>query len=114
MAGRELRRKKDPRIPELADALKILADPYRLRIMCFLSKGEGCACEVEDELGISQQLTSHHMHVLLDGGFLRLRKEGARFYYSIDRAFLQGVNEAFGDYLHHENVECGRTENAAC
>jgi len=113
MSGTEPRCKNDPRIPELAEALKTLADPNRLRIMCYLSKGESCACDIETELGISQQLTSHHVNVLKEAGFLKLRKEGTRYNYSIDRAFLKRVNESFGDYLDYRNAECGRRRGAA-
>lgn len=107
MEAREPKCKKDPRIVELAEALKILADPNRLRIMCFLSRGESCVCDIERELGISQQLTSHHVNVLKDGGFLDLRKEGTRYHYSIDTDFLKQVNEVFFEYLDHRNVGCG-------
>jgi DNA-binding transcriptional ArsR family regulator len=114
MSSNEPKCKKDPRIPELAEALKTLADPNRLRIMCYLSKGESCVCDIETELGISQQLTSHHVNVLKKAGFLKLRKEGTRYNYSIDRDFLKRVNETFGEYLDHRNVECGSRSGAAC
>ena len=114
MTKEEPRCKSDPRIVELADALKALADPSRLRIMCYLSRGESCVCEVEEELGISQQLTSHHLHVLMDGGFLKLRKEGTRYNYSIDRDFLERVNDVFGEYLDHRNVACGDRGSRVC
>ena len=114
MSGTEPKCKKDPRIPQLAEALKTLADPNRLRIMCYLSRGESCVCDIETELGISQQLTSHHVNVLKEGGFLKLRKEGTRYNYSIDRAFLKRVNESFGTYLDYRNVECGSRSGAAC
>ena len=110
MAGHEPKCKKDPRIVELAEALKILADPSRLRIKCLLSRGESCVCDIESELGISQQLTSHHVNVLRDAGFLKLRKEGTRYNYSIDRDFLKRVNEVFGEYLDYRNVGCGRKD----
>lgn len=114
MSVTEPKCKKDPRIPELAEALKTLADPNRLRIMCYLSRGESCACDIETELRISQQLTSHHVNVLKDGSFLKLRKEGTRYNYSIDKAFLKRVNEAFGEYLDYRNVECGQRSGAVC
>ena len=114
MSGTEPKCKKDPRIPELADALKTLADQNRLRIMCYLSRGESCVCDIEAELGISQQLTSHHVNVLKEAGFLKLRKEGARYHYSIDRDFLKRVNESFGEYLDHRNVECGKRPGVVC
>lgn len=107
MSGAKPRCTKDTRIPELAEALKTLADPNRLRIMCYLSRGERCVCDIESELGISQQLTSHHVNVLKDGGFLVLRKEGTRYNYSIDKEFLKRITGIFEDYLDYRNVECG-------
>lgn len=112
--SREPRCKSDPRIVELAEALKALADPSRLRIMCYLSRGESCVCDVESELGISQQLTSHHVNVLKDAGFLKLRKEGTRYNYSIDKEFLERIGGIFGEYLDFRNVECGTRESKAC
>jgi ArsR family transcriptional regulator len=110
----EPRCKRDPRIVELADALKTLAEPNRLRIMCYLSGGEKCACDIVAQLGISQQLTSHHVQVLKEAGFLKLRRDGTRYNYSIDRDFLKRVNEVFGEYLDHRNVGCGSRSRAAC
>ena len=114
MTSPEPKCKKDPRIPELAEALKTLADANRLRIMCYLSKGESCVCDIETELGISQQLTSHHVNVLKEAGFLKLRKEGTRYNYSIDRDFLERVNDVFGEYLDHRNVACGDRGSKVC
>lgn len=99
---------EDQRIPELAEALKVLCDPNRLRIICFLSGGERCVCEVERRLGISQQLTSHHLSVLREAGFLKVRKEGTWSYYSVDGERLRRVNEIFLHYLDHGKVEEAR------
>lgn len=114
MSSVEPKCKKDPRIPELAEALKTLADPNRLRIMCYLSRGESCVCDIETELGISQQLTSHHVNVLKDGGFLKLRKQGTRYNYSIDREFLKRVGDIFGEYLDYQNVSYGCHSGTIC
>ena len=91
----------DPGIVDLADGLKTLSDPNRLRIICLLLKGERCVCEVEREMGISQQLTSHHLNVLKESGFLFLRKEGTSSYYSVDRARLKKITGTFLTYLDH-------------
>jgi ArsR family transcriptional regulator len=97
--------RKDPRIVELADGLKTLSDPSRVRIICFLRDGEACVCDVEQHLGISQQLTSHHLHVLLDAGFLRMRKDGTRCLYSIDTNRLRGMYEIFEEYMDWKKVK---------
>jgi len=91
--------KDDPRIERLAEAMKVLSEPNRLRILCFLKRGERCVCEVEEELGISQQLTSFHLRVLRESGFLNSRREGVSFFYSIDKEFLRGVESTFNEYI---------------
>ena len=114
MSREELTCKWDPRIFQLADALKALSEPNRLRIMCYLSKGERCVCHVEEELGISQQLTSHHLNVLKDAGFLTVRKEGTMSNYSIDVEFLQRVDENFSNYLDYRKVTSEGAQTACC
>ncbi len=91
--------KDDPRIERLAKALRVLSEPNRLRIVCFLKKGERCVCEVERELGISQQLTSFHLRVLRESGFLRCRREGVSLYYSIDEEFLKDIGVTFNEHV---------------
>lgn len=110
--GSSLKCKDDPRIEHLAEALKVLSEPNRLRIVCFLKRGEKCVCEVEEELGISQQLTSFHLRVLKESGFLNSRRVGVSFYYSIDDDFLRSVENTFNEYVACQSVEEG--ERAAC
>jgi hypothetical protein len=45
---------------------------------------------------------------------VKLRKEGTKYNYSIDREFLKRVNESFGEYLDYCKVECGKRTSAAC
>jgi DNA-binding transcriptional ArsR family regulator len=110
--GPECRR--DPGINDLADALKALSDANRLRVMCFLSAGERCVCEVESELGISQQLASHHLNVLKDAGLLILRKEGTWSYYSIDVNNLKRANQQFMKYLDFTKVISQAASTTCC
>ncbi|MBC7246727.1 MAG: helix-turn-helix transcriptional regulator [Actinobacteria bacterium] len=115
MVGREtLRCVADPEIIELAEELKILSDPNRLRIMCLLLRGERCVCEVEKELGISQQLASHHLNVLREDGLLRVRKEGTSSYYAVAEDKLDRVVEAFLRYLGHRGRREGENGDACC
>lgn len=92
----------DPGIVDLAEGLKSLSDPNRLRIVCLLLKGERCVCEVERELNISQQLASHHLNVLKESGFLFSRKKGTSSYYSVDRARLERITGTFLTYLDYK------------
>lgn len=101
-------------ITELAESMKVLADPNRLRILCLLLKGEKCVCEVERAMGISQQLASHHLNVLKEAGFLRSRREGSSMYYSIEQAKLDTLTKTIQRYF--TVPKCSRTieKKGAC
>jgi ArsR family transcriptional regulator len=114
MAEREtLKCVADPGIVDLAEDLKILSDPNRLRIMCLLLKGERCVCEVEGELGISQQLASHHLNVLKEGGFLASRREGTASYYAVEREKLEAMTQTFLTYLDYKK-RASKTDVVCC
>lgn len=99
MVRTTLRCVEDRSILELAEDLRTLSDPNRLRILCLLLRGERCVCEVERELGISQQLTSHHLNVLKEAGFLVSRKTGTSSYYAVVPERLQRVVGVMRRYL---------------
>jgi len=70
----------------LSDALKVLADPARLRLLSLIassSTGEACACDLVEPLGRSQPTVSHHLSLLVDGGFLTREKRGKWAWYRI-------------------------------
>ena len=63
---------------------KALADENRLRVVEALAgTGETCACELLDELAVTQPTLSHHMKVLCDCGLVACRREGRWCHYSI-------------------------------
>ena len=70
---------------------KALCDENRVQIFRLLQGGERCACELLDEMQLSQPTLSHHMKILCDSGIVEGRKEGKWMYYSISR---EGVEEA--------------------
>ncbi|MEO8424739.1 MAG: metalloregulator ArsR/SmtB family transcription factor [Actinomycetota bacterium] len=63
----------------LAAALRVLADPARLRLLSILGahpSGEACVCELTAPLGLSQPTVSHHLRVLADAGLVGREKRG--------------------------------------
>jgi len=71
---------------ELADVLKVLADPARLRILSLVASsavGEACACDLVEPLGRSQPTVSHHLSMLVDAGFLTREKRGKWAWYRV-------------------------------
>lgn len=70
---------------EMADIFRAFSDENRLMILELLQSGELCACDLLNNLKISQSTLSHHMKLLCDAGVVSGRKEGKWVYYSIDR-----------------------------
>lgn len=62
---------------------KAFSDENRIRILKMLKNGEKCACEILEELNVTQPTLSHHMKILYDSGIVISRKEGKWIYYSI-------------------------------
>jgi ArsR family transcriptional regulator, arsenate/arsenite/antimonite-responsive transcriptional repressor len=79
----------------LAGALRVIADPARLRLVSIVaSSGESCVCDLTDVLGLSQPTVSYHLRVLTDAGVLRREKRGRWAYYSVDPEPLELLRSA--------------------
>ena len=66
-----------------AKIFKAFCDENRLKILKMLQSGEKCACNLLDDLNISQSTLSHHMKILCDSGVVTSRKDGKWTHYSI-------------------------------
>ncbi len=67
---------------ELAETLKALSDPNRLRILNLLGKGTLCVCDLEDVLKLNQSNLSRHLAKLKQAGLVTGEKKGLFMYYS--------------------------------
>ena len=71
---------------DVAAALKVVADPARLRLLSLISNAEGaeaCVCNLTEPLGLSQPTVSHHLKVLADAGLLEREQRGRWAYYRV-------------------------------
>ncbi len=67
----------------LADVLKSMAQPTRLKIIDFLRDGERCVCEIFPAIDEEQSNTSRHLAYMQTHGILSRRKEGVKIYYAV-------------------------------
>jgi ArsR family transcriptional regulator, arsenate/arsenite/antimonite-responsive transcriptional repressor len=70
----------------LAGALKVLADPARLRLLSLIQSqpsGETCVCHLTEPLGLTQPTISHHLKVLLDAGLVEREQRGNWAYFRV-------------------------------
>lgn len=81
-------------IKERTRLFKAFCDENRLRIIDHLAQGEHCACDLLDQLQISQSTLSHHMMILTDSGIVSSRRSGKWTYYRLDESSCdQAIDE---------------------
>lgn len=80
----------------LVKALKALADPTRFRMVqeIAFSGRELCCGEIAERFPLSQPTISHHLKILVEAGFLRMRPEAKHHFVSANRPFLDAVLRA--------------------
>lgn len=74
---------KQENIDLAARALKAIAHPLRLKILCVLGNEEVSVQEIVDCVGTSQSNVSQHLAIMRGKGVLRARKDANRVYYRI-------------------------------
>jgi arsenate reductase len=86
----------DARADAVAERLRALADPVRLRLLGLLGRGECPVGPLAAALGIGQSLTSFHLAALRDAGLLTTERSG-RFTYA--RLRPESIATLFGDVI---------------
>ena len=70
------------------DALAVIAEPRRREILALVWDAELAAGQIADHFEVTFGAVSQHLGILKDAGFVRLRKDGNRRYYSADKEAL--------------------------
>lgn len=80
----------------LAAMFKALADPTRLRLLSHVT-AQGCqnvcACDLTEELQITQPTVSHHMKKLVDAGLVTREQRGKWAHYSVVPEALEELRD---------------------
>ena len=74
---------RDEDIQQAARAVKAIAHPLRLKILCILGDQEVSVQEIVEQVGTSQSNISQHLSILRDKGVLITRKDANRVFYRI-------------------------------
>ncbi len=70
-------------IEEASDALKAMAHPLRLKILCLLGDEELMVQDIVEAVGTSQSNISQHLAVMRERGLLASRKDANKVFYRI-------------------------------
>lgn len=84
---------------EVADFLKVINEPNRLKILCFLRHGEQCVCDIWKTLDLPQNLTSHHLKTLKKFGLIESNQEGRKMIYSSNKKAISKYASLLNNFL---------------
>jgi len=86
----------------LADVLKSVAQPTRLKIIDFLREGERCVCEIFPAIDEEQSNTSRHLNQMQTHGILSRRKEGVKIFYAVKHPQVFEIIDLAAGIVRHE------------
>jgi len=82
-SGGTVRPASEQLLQRIAERLKAMADPMRLKILHTIHDGERCVNDILAEVGGSQANVSKHLSVLRRAGLVDCRREGVNVFYTI-------------------------------
>ena len=95
---------KENRFVLMADVLKSLAHPTRLRIVEQLSRGEKCVQDLHDVIGTEMSTVSRHLSVLRNHEIIDSRRDKTFIYYRLKNKFVLDLFPCMGSVLGN-NIE---------
>lgn len=84
---------------EYVPLFKVFADETRLKIIDMLSSGELCACNLLQELHITQPTLSYHMKMLTGCELVRARKDGIWMKYQLNEEKVMAYKRFIDELL---------------
>jgi DNA-binding transcriptional ArsR family regulator len=79
----------------IANLLRTLGQPERLKILLAIGQQEACVCHLEAALGLRQAYISQHLMALRQAGLVTARRDGRNIYYRLqDPSVLGFIRQA--------------------
>ena len=88
----------------VAEVLKAVAHPVRLRIVELLVPGEMCVGDIVRALGEKQSITSQQLNMMKDKGVLTCKRDGAKVYYRIENKNVIRLLDCVYDHCEQEKA----------
>ncbi len=82
----------------LAHVLKAVADPVRLQLVSIIAsspRGEACACDLNEPVGLSQPTVSHHLKILTQAEILTREQRGTWAWFAVNPERLNAIARIF-------------------
>jgi DNA-binding transcriptional ArsR family regulator len=85
-------------VPDLDRALRALADANRRAILTAIRIGPRPVGQIAEEVGLSQQTTSHHLGVLRAAGLASSTRDGTRHLFAVNTDGLAAVRAYLDEF----------------
>jgi ArsR family transcriptional regulator len=90
------------------DALRVLADPLRARLVELLADGLACTCHLVEDTGATQSNVSNHLRALREAGLVAREPHGRFTYYRLVPDALAEVAGRLTGLAEQARVNAGR------
>ncbi len=80
---------------QYTEIFKALADETRVKVIQILTKENKCACQILEQLSISQSTLSHHMSILTSSNLVLSKKEGKWVHYRLNQELFETIGLFF-------------------
>lgn len=92
---------REENINKAAAALKAMAHPLRLKILCVIGSDEVPVMDIVDQVGTTQSNVSQHIDILREKGIIVSRRDGSKILCRIkDAELLQLMNAMQQTFCH--------------
>lgn len=85
-------------VDDLDRALRAVADTNRRAILAVIRTGPHAVGQIAQEVGLSQQVTSHHLGVLRAAGLARSTRAGKHHLFVVETAGLAAVQAYLNEF----------------
>jgi DNA-binding transcriptional ArsR family regulator len=85
----------------MAEMLKALADPVRVRILSLLNHAPMCVTDLCLALEMSQPAISHHLRILRHNRLLKTSKDGKHVFYALADEHIKNLYCQILDHSQH-------------
>jgi DNA-binding transcriptional ArsR family regulator len=93
--------------------LSVLGNPFRIKLLLAIGKGETCVCHLETILKKRQAFISQHLMALRKAGILDTRREGKYIFYRLSDHRIYGLIQDAGKLAGLDDEQIPVLENPA-
>ncbi len=90
---------------KMAELMKAVAHPLRLRIVALLCSGDERVTEICETLGVKQALVSQQLRILRMGGLVKVTKENGASRYTLAEPKLKNLIKCASDCRNNESSD---------